>query len=105
MCKTDRRYLWRQIEAQEAVVGQSVLDEQRDLVAQAQSHLRAQAAGLAEVDQVLEREGERDRFAEVYLDILCLVFHVGVRAQSDRAVSDVSAAFERDAVLRALDRD
>ena len=102
---TSRLYLWSQIEPQIAVVGQSVLHQQRDLIAQAEPDLRAQAAGLAEVDQVFERECEPDRFAEVDLDVLALVFNVGVWSQRNRAVADVSAALERDAVFRALDCD
>ena len=92
--QTSRPYLWSQVEPQIAVVCQSVLHKQWDLIAQAEPDLRTQAAGLAEVDQVFERECEPDWLAEVDLDVLSLVFDVGVWPQSHRAVADVSAALE-----------
>lgn len=75
----NRLYLWSKIEPQIAVVGQSVLHKKWNFVAKAESDLGTEAASLAEVDQVLEREGECDGFREVDLDVLSLVFDVGVR--------------------------
>lgn len=45
--------------------------------------MAAETGGLAEVDEVLEREGEGDGLAEVDLDVLGLVVDVGVLAKSD----------------------
>lgn len=51
-------YLGCEVKPQVAVVLQTVLDEEGHLVGQAQLDLRRQTAGFAEVDEVLEREGE-----------------------------------------------
>lgn len=94
-----------EVEPQIAVVGKTVLNEQRDLVAEAKLHAVAQSSGLAEVDQVLEGEGECDRLAEVDLDVLLVVLNVGVLAQMDRAITDVTCACELNTLLGALDCD
>lgn len=65
----------------------------------------AEAASLAEIDQVFERECKGDWFGEIDFDILALVFNIGVLAQRDGAGADVPRAIELDAFFRALDRD
>ena len=99
------KYLGSQVEPEIAVVGQAVLDEKWHLVAEAQLALPAEAGGLAEVDEVLEGEGEGDGLGEVDLDVLGLVVDVGVLAEGDGAVADVTGAGELDALLGALNRD
>ena len=47
-------YLRGQVEPEIAVVGQAVLYEQGNLVAEAELHLAAETGGFAEVDQVLQ---------------------------------------------------
>lgn len=76
-------YLRSEVEPQVAVVGKTVLDKQRDLVAEAEFDVVAQTRSLAEVDQVLKGEGESDWLAQVDLDVLLVVLDVGVLAQSD----------------------
>ena len=76
-------YLGGQVEPEIAVVGKTVLDQQRDLVAEAELDLTAEAGSLAEVDEVLERESKSNGLGEADLDVLCLVFDVGVLAKSD----------------------
>ena len=98
-------YLGSKIEPEVAVVRQSVLDEKRHLVAQAELDLRTESTSLAEVDQVLEGEGKGDRLAEIDFDVLGFVVDVGVWAQGHRAGPDVSAAGELDTLFRGLDRD
>ena len=70
--------LWSEVEPQIAVVGESVLDKEWYFVAQAELNLRTETAGLAEVDQVLERECEGDGFTQVDLHVLGLVVDVGM---------------------------
>jgi hypothetical protein len=48
--QNDGTYLWREIEAQIAVVCETILDKQRHLVAQTELDLLAETTGLAEVD-------------------------------------------------------
>lgn len=67
--------------------------------------MTAEAASLAEIDEVLERESESDWLSKADLDVLLLVFDVGVWAQRDGTRTDVSAAGELDALFCALDGD
>lgn len=98
-------YLWCEVESQVGVVAEPVLHEKWHFIAQAQLHLPAETTSLAEVHQVLERECECDWLSEVDLNVLVWLVHICVRAQSDRAVSDITSALEAHAVLCALDRD
>ena len=84
---------------------QSILHEQRYLIAEAQFHLTAQSARLAEVDQVFQRERQCDRLAERDFNVLVGLFHVRVRAQCDGPRADVAGAGELDALFRAFNRD
>lgn len=76
-------YLGSEVKSQVAVVLQTVLDEEGNLVGQAQLNVVGQTAGLAKVDQVLERECEGDGLGEVDLNVVFIVLHVGVAAQLD----------------------
>jgi hypothetical protein len=100
-----KAYLRGQVEPEIAVVGQAVLDEKGNLVAEAKLHLAAEAGGFAEVDEVLERKGQGDGLGKADLDVLLRVLDVGVLAQGDRAVANVTGAGELDALLCALDGD
>jgi hypothetical protein len=64
-----------------------------------------QPAGLAEVDKVLEGEGEGNRLAEVDLYVLAGLVNVGMLPQLDRSRANVALAAELDALLCALNRD
>ena len=98
-------YLRGQVEPEIAVVGQAVLNEQGNLVAEAELHLAAETGGFAEVDEVLEREGQGDGLGKTDLDVLLGVLDVGVLTQGDRAVTNVTGAGKLDALLCALDGD
>jgi hypothetical protein len=52
-------YLGCEVESEVAVVCQRVLDHERHIGRKAQLDSARKAASLAEVDEVLEREGER----------------------------------------------
>ena len=58
-------YLGGEVEPKIALVLQTVLDKQRNLAGEAELDLIGQATSLAEVGQVLEREGKRDRLGHV----------------------------------------
>jgi hypothetical protein len=53
-------YLGGEVESEVAVVCQRVLDHERHVGGKAQLDSARKTASLAEVDEVLEREGERD---------------------------------------------
>lgn len=80
---TQETHLGREVEPQIAVARKAVLDEQRDLAGQAELDIVGQPAGLAEVDKVLQGEGEGDGFAKVNLDVLARLLNVGVLPQLD----------------------
>jgi hypothetical protein len=82
-----------------------VLDQERHLVGQADLDPGREIGGLAEVDQVFEREGQRDGLAQFNVDTQILLIDVGVGSQRDSAVADVAAAAELDTVLASVDCD
>jgi hypothetical protein len=92
-----------EVEPQVAVLRQGVLDKQGHLAGQAELNAVGEAAGLAEVDEVLQREGEGDGLAEVNGNVLAGLFDVGVLSQLDGAGADVTLAAELDTLLCALD--
>lgn len=53
-------YLGGEVESEVAVVCERVLDHERHIGRKAQLDSARKTASLAEVDKVLEREGERD---------------------------------------------
>ena len=97
--------LWCQVESQIAGASQTVLDQQGDLVRQADLDSVGQGLGFAKVDEVLEREGQGYGLGELNLNVVLLLLDVLVAAQSDRAVSNVSVGRELDAVLGCLNGD
>lgn len=100
-------YLWRQVEAQitTRLARELVRDEQRHLVRQANRDLVGETRSLAEVDEIFEGECQRDGLAELDLNVLFVVFYIGVLSQGDGAVADVAAAGELDAVLARVNCD
>jgi hypothetical protein len=98
-------YLWREVETQITASRQGVLDQQGHLVGEADLDLGRQRRGLAEVDEVLEGEGERDGLAELDLDRLVRLLDARVLPQRDGPVADVALARELDAVLAGVDGD
>jgi len=98
----DRTDFGCEVEAQVAVVGQSILNEQRYLVRQAKSYPARQTARLAEVDKILEGEGQGDRLCQLDLDILVRLLDIAVAAECDRSGTDVSVTGKLDTLLCAL---
>jgi hypothetical protein len=98
-------YLGREVESQVAVVHQAVLDKQRDLAGQAELDRVGQTAGLAEVCEVLEREGEGDGLCEVDLDRVFGLLHVAALPELDGPRANVTLARELDSFFCALNRN
>lgn len=98
-------HLRGQVEAQVAVALDHVLNQQGDLVGQADLDRLRQGRGLAEVDQVLEGEGQGHGLAQLNLDVLLRLLDILVAAQSHGTVANVAGAGELDAVLARLDRN
>lgn len=103
--KGDNPYLWREIEPQVAAAGDVVLHQQRNLVGKADLDGVGEGRGLAEVDEVLEGEGQGDGLGELNVDVLLGLVDVGVAPERDGAVADVSRARELDTVLAGVDRN
>lgn len=78
-----RTRLGCQVESEKAVVAQRVLHQKWDLIAEAELHRLAQAAGLAEVCEVLERESQSNGLGQVDFDIVLLLVDVCVGTKSD----------------------
>lgn len=94
-----------EVESEVAVVCQRVLDHERHIGRKAQLDSARKTTSLAEVDQVLEREGERDGLRELDVDVQVFLVYVGVLAESDGSRTDVAGAAELDALFCALDVD
>lgn len=97
-------YLRGQVEAQ-VTTTETVLNEQRHLLGEVQRYGGGQVGGLAEVDKVLEGEGQGDGFGDVNHDVLLGLVDVGVLADGDRSVTDVTVAGELDTLLVGLDNN
>ena len=97
-----KTHLRSKVESQ-VTATKTVLHEQRHLLRQAERHRAGQVGSLAEVDQVLEGEGEGDGFAEGNGDVLVGLVDVGVLADGHGAAADVTLAGELDALLGGLD--
>ncbi|KAI6875770.1 Proliferating cell nuclear [Hortaea werneckii] len=69
----------------------------------AQPYRVTETAGFAEVDKVLEREGQGDWLGQVDLNVAVWLLHVGVRAQRDGTRADVTVTSKLDTLLGALD--
>ena len=95
-------YLGCKIETQVAVLRQLVLDKKRYLVREGQFDTFAQSARLAEVDQILKREGQRNRLGKMYLHVLFRVLDVGRGSKLHGSRADVALAAKFDAVFCAL---
>jgi len=97
-------YLGREVEAQVAA-SKTVLNKKRHLLGQVQLYRAGQVGSLAEVDKVLKGEGQGDGFGEGNGDVLVGLFDIGVLADSNGAVTNVTGARELDALLAGLDYD
>lgn len=78
--KTD---LWCQVETQVTATREVVLNQERHLAGEADLDLARQGSGLAEVDQVLEGEGQRNGLRQLNIDVQIGLVNVGVASQSD----------------------
>lgn len=83
--------------------GQAVLNEQGHLLGQVQLDGGGQVGGLAEVDKVLEGEGQSDGFGQGDFDILLGLLDIGVGANGNGSVTDVAGTGELDTLLAGLD--
>lgn len=97
-------YLRRQVEAQ-VTATETVLNEQRNFLGKVECYGGGEVGRLAEVDKVLKGEGQGDGFGEVDSDILIGLVDVGVLANGDGAVTDVTLAGELDALLAGLNNN
>jgi hypothetical protein len=95
-------YLGSEVEPQIAVVLYTVLDEQGNFAGQAKLDRVGQATGLAEVCEVLQGEGKRDRLGQVDLDVLAGLVYAAVLPELNGAGSDITLAGELDALFCAL---
>ena len=78
-------YLGSEVEPKVALFLQTVFDKKRNLAREAELDLVGQTTGLAEVGQVLEREGKGDRFGHVNCNLLGGLVYAGVLLEDDRA--------------------
>lgn len=78
-----RTDLWCKVETQVAATGEVVLNQERHLAGEADLDLARQGSSLAEVDQVLERESQRNGLRQLNVDIQIGLVNVGVASQSD----------------------
>lgn len=78
-----RTNLWCKVETQVAATREVVLNQERHLAGEADLDLARQSSSLAEVDQVFEREGQRNGLRQLNVDIQIRLVNVGVASQSD----------------------
>lgn len=81
----------------------TIFNLQRDFLGKAELDLAGQGSGLAEIDEVLEGEGQSDWLGELNRHVFGGIFDVGVLANGHGAVANVTLAGEFDAFLCGLD--
>jgi hypothetical protein len=94
-----------EVEAQVAGACNLVLNQEWHFVGEADLDLVRKTDRLAEVDEVLEGESERDGLCQLNGDVVIRLVEVGVGAQHDRAVTNVTTACKLNTVLGSLDDD
>lgn len=99
----ERSHLWRQVEPQVTHTLHGVFHQQGHLVGQANLDLIRQRRGLAEVDQVFERERQGYRLAQLNLNVFLRLINILVAAQSHGAIANVASACKLYAVLGRID--
>lgn len=67
-----------QVESKITASRQTILNQQRNFVREAELDSLGQASSFAEVDKVFEREGQGDRLSELDLDVQFWLVDVGV---------------------------
>lgn len=92
-------YLGREVEPQVAVVFESILDKQGHLAGQAKLDRVGQPASLAEVCEVLEREGEGNRLGHVNRDLFIRLVDAVVLPEVNGPGANVARAGELDSVF------
>lgn len=103
--KKGKTHLGSKVEAQPAGSLHCVLHQQWHFAGQANLDLCRQCRCLAEVDQVLERKGQRHGFAQLNLHVLLWLLHILVATQRHCAATNVALARELDSVLAGVDVD
>lgn len=84
---------------------QTIFDLERHFLGQTELDLARQSSGLAEIDEVLEREGKSDRLGKLDGDVFAGVLDVGVLADGHRAIANVTLAGELDSFLCGFEND
>ena len=103
-CRHSRRTCLRsQIESKVAASGQSVLNQQRDLIGKAELNRFGESSGFAEIDEVFEGECQGDGFGELDFDVEFRLFNIVVASKCNRSVTDITSARELDTVLGCFD--
>jgi hypothetical protein len=97
-------YLGSEVESQ-VTASKTVLNKQGHLLGQVQLYRAGQVGRFAEVDEVLEGEGQGDGFGERDGNVLVGLVDVGVLADGNGAVTNVTGAREFDTLLAGLDDD
>lgn len=82
-----------------------ILNQERHFLGQVQPYRAGQVGGLAEVDEVLEGEGQGNGLGEVNGNVLLGLLDIGVLADGNGAVTNVTRAGELDTFLAGLDDD
>lgn len=82
---------------------QTIFNLQRNFLRKAKLDLARQSSSLAEVDEVLEGEGESDRLSKLNRDVFVGVLDVRVLANSHGTIANVTLAGEFDAFLCGFD--
>jgi hypothetical protein len=95
-------YLGRKVESQVAVVRETIFDKQGHFAGEGELDFVGQPAGLAEVCEILQGEGERHRLGQVNRNILFWFIYVVGVPEVDGSRADVTLASELDAFFGAL---
>jgi hypothetical protein len=99
-----RTCLRSQVESQVTASSQSIFNQQRNLVGQAELDRLGETGSLAEVDKVFERECQGDGFGEFDFDVEVWLLDVVVASQSDCTVANVTVAGEFNTILGCFNR-
>jgi hypothetical protein len=75
-----KTYLWGQVESEITASSELILNQQRNLIGEAELDRLGQTSSFAEVDKVFQGECERDGFGEFDIDVELGLVYIGVAA-------------------------